>query len=361
MTTPGPAPNPFAAWLLRYREDPVAFVREVLGAEPWGWQADVLEALAAEERRVSIRSGHRVGKSCLLAWVVLWHALTRFPQKTLCLAATERQMFNALVPEIKLWHNRIQDADVRDLLVVQTEQIKHAVRPAESFIVFAAARSENPEAIAGAHSQGSVLIVVDEGSGVPDAAYESLAGAMGGPQAITLIAGNPVRRRGFFADTQTRLAKRPGQPTDGAWLTFHVSSKDNVNVDQDIVGDIRRRYGENSNAYRVRVLGEFPVSEDDTIISYEKVAAALDRDVRPEEAPWVWGLDVAAGGEDRTVLLRRKGNMAYRPEVWYKLDPMQVAGRIKDQWDRCPAPTRPKVIFVDVIIWGAGVCSRLRE
>ena len=50
-------------FIQRYRDAPVAFVREVLGAEPDVWQGELLTAVARGVRRVSARSGHGVGKA----------------------------------------------------------------------------------------------------------------------------------------------------------------------------------------------------------------------------------------------------------------------------------------------------------
>ena len=65
-------PNPFAIAAARYVRAPIAFVREVLGAEPDPWQLEALRALAKGHTRIAIRSGHGVGKSCLAAWVIVW-------------------------------------------------------------------------------------------------------------------------------------------------------------------------------------------------------------------------------------------------------------------------------------------------
>ena len=63
------AQNPFAVATARYARAPIAFVREVLGTEPDAWQIQALRSFARGHTRVSIRSGHGVGKSCLAAWV----------------------------------------------------------------------------------------------------------------------------------------------------------------------------------------------------------------------------------------------------------------------------------------------------
>lgn len=359
---------PDSAWeefINDYKDDPVLFVREVLGADPFPWQAEVLQAYGSGERRISIRSGHRVGKSAVLSWMAIHQLLFRFPQKTIVMAATEKQLFNALMPEIRQWI-AIMPQPVQDCLLVQSEYIRHKKRPEASFLSAVAVRTENPEAIAGAHSggafgEGFILIICDEASGIPDVVFESLAGSMAGKNATTILAGNPVRRTGFFAQTHSRL-RQTEKREPGLWKTFHVSSEHNPNVSEDLAADIAARYGVESNAYRVRVLGEFPVSEGDSIIPYDVVVAAGGREVAQQTAPMVWGVDVAAHGDDRTILAKRRGNIVPQPaKVWRKLDPMQITSKLKQEYDETPAADRPTAIYVDVLLWGAAVVARCRE
>src|SRR5262245_2666258 len=63
------------SWL-KSKDHPLIFVREVLGATPEPWQAEALEAVGKHDR-VSIRSGHGVGKTTFESWLILWFLLTR--------------------------------------------------------------------------------------------------------------------------------------------------------------------------------------------------------------------------------------------------------------------------------------------
>ena len=64
--------NPYIDFLKRYQSDPIAFVEHVLKATPQPWQAELLTAIQSGERKMSIRSGHGVGKSTAAAWAMLW-------------------------------------------------------------------------------------------------------------------------------------------------------------------------------------------------------------------------------------------------------------------------------------------------
>ena len=72
-----------------------------------------------------------------------------------------------------------------------------------------------------------------------------------------------------------------------------VSSAESTRVDPSYVSEMSERYGPESNAFRVRVLGQFPAGSDDTFIPGELVDSAMNRDtVLDSGAPIIWGLDV---------------------------------------------------------------------
>lgn len=341
-------------WRDKYQGDIIAFVREVLGAEPWPWQLLVLQQYNLRTKRISIRSGHRVGKTTILAWMALHHILFRYPQKTQITAPTEKQLYNALWAEVKKWNDRLPK-ELQDLIEIKHDRAELRAKPGLSFTTCATSRAETPEALQGVHSDW-VLLIGDEASGIPEAVYEAAVGSMAGPHAMTVLAGNPVRGQGFFFDTHGKLADM--------WFTLKVSCLDvPEQVTADFIEDVKRRYGENSNAFRIRVLGEFPVSDDDTVIPFDLVEAALTRDVSTSAtAPIIWGVDCARFGRDRSTLAKRQGNKLMEPvRAWVKLDSMQLASRIKLEWDECPDKFRPADINIDVIGWGAGTVDRLRE
>ena len=65
-----------------YRNDPVRFVREILGVEPFDYQAEFLREVAST-RRLSVRSGHGTGKSTTASWAMLWFLMLKFPARLL--------------------------------------------------------------------------------------------------------------------------------------------------------------------------------------------------------------------------------------------------------------------------------------
>lgn len=344
--------NVFIQWIMRYRDQPVLFAREVLGVEPDPWQADLMMAVAKGERRISVRSGHGVGKSTTVAILCLWYLLTRYPVKIVITAPTSAQLFDALFAEIKRWVNQLPP-QVQELLNVKSDRIEIAAAPETGFISARTSRAESPEALQGIHAD-NVLLVADEASGVPEAVFEAAAGSMSGEEACTILLGNPTRSSGFFFDTHNRLKDQ--------WWTRRVSCVDSPRVSVAYVEEMKQRYGEDSNAYRVRVLGEFPLSDDDTVVPMHLIEAAMARDlVEDEKAHAIWALDVARFGTDRSALAKRRGQVITEIKKWAGLDLMQLTGAVVAEYQSTLHHLRPAEILVDSIGLGSGVVDRLRE
>lgn len=347
---------------------PEQFVEEVLGATPDDWQRAVLRDYGASAPGVSIRSCHGPGKTTVLAWCILHQLVTRFPQKTVSTAPTKNQLEDALIAETKAWLSRLPEP-LHPLFEAKSDRIELVASRAESFVSFRVARAETPEALQGVHAPW-VLIIPDEASGVPEPVFEAAAGSMAGANRTTIMAGNPTRTAGTFFDSHHR--------TSHLWKTYHIygdpkmrntyqhpNSYYSARVPESFVKMMAARYGEESNAYRVRVLGEFPRSDLDTVIPYELVASAKEREIamiRGAMVREVWGLDVAWKGDDRSALCKRRGKVVPEPvRVWRDMEAMQLVGAVKAEWDARPDDDKPVQINVDAINYGEGVASRLRE
>ena len=344
--------NPLEEFVLRYKDDPVLFVKEVLGATPYDYQAEFLDALASGERKMSVRSGHGTGKSTTSSWAMLWYVLLRFPNKVVVTAPTSGQLFDALFAELKRWINELPP-QLQVLLTVKSDRVELTAAPAEAFISARTSRAETPEALAGVHSQ-NVLLVVDEASGVPEKVFEAASGSMSGHSATTILLSNPTRSSGTFFESQTRLAS--------TWWTRRWSCVESPLVSEDFIDEMRARFGEDSNAFRIRVLGEFPMADDDTIIPFHLADSAIKRDIEiPEDTKPIWGLDVARFGADKTALCKRYGNVVTEITSWQGLDLMQTVGRVMAEYEGLSPSMRPSEILVDSIGVGGGVVDRLRE
>tara|TARA_R100000808_G_scaffold19871_1_gene43073 strand:+ start:384 stop:1790 length:1407 start_codon:yes stop_codon:yes gene_type:complete len=343
----------WTAFIKRYKDDPVGYCKHVIGMEPLPWQADVMRAIASGERRLSIRSGHGVGKSSCAATLLLWYMTTRYPCKVVVTAPTAAQLYDALFAETKRRLKELPPA-INKLFEATSDRIVLKSSPTEAFCSARTSSRERPESLAGVHSE-NVLLIVDEASGVPEEVFESAAGSMSGHNATTLLLGNPVRGNGFFYRTHTELAPD--------WWTQKVSCYDNPLVSDDFIRDMGARYGESSNSFRVRVLGEFPQADEDTLVPLHLIEAALVRDVEASEtAPVIWGVDCARYGSDRSALAKRRGNTLMEPpKTWRDKSTMELCGIIQSEYDSTPIMDRPDEICIDVIGIGAGVVDRCIE
>lgn len=351
------------AWI-ESRNDPLRFATGVLGIPMPGqpesgkglqalepWQVQVFEAIKGGTLRLSIRSGHGVKKSATLSILVLWFLLTRTDVKIPVIAGSQDQLSQTTWKEIAFWARQLPDP-LREQIEVQAERVVVKAFPDEAFAVARTASKDNPMALQGFHSR-NILIAVDEASAVSDEAYEVGQGALSTPGALAILMGNPNKASGFFYRTHTDLRDR--------WWTLKVSSED-VPTARHHIDDIVKAYGKSSNTYRVRVAGEFPVADDETLISLELAESAVGRQIAPMSVLPVWGLDPARMGMDRSALCKRRGNVVLEPiKVFQQRDTMTLAGLIVREWDETPVDDRPHEICVDSIGIGAGVYDRLEE
>lgn len=335
--------------------DPAQFVRECLGVEPLPWQAEFL-TLVANNPRVAVRSGHGVGKTSALSWLIFWFLLTNADCKVGLTAPTQDQLRDNLFGELRRWHSQMKQP-FRDWITLDADRVTVAEK--KNVAVARTARKEQPEAFQGLHAP-KMLAIVDEASGVDNAIFEASMGFLTSKGARMVLTGNPTQPEGFFYDCFHR--------NRSLWKTLRVSCLDEValrgaeHADMEAISHlVGVTYGYDSNAYRIRVLGEFPDASADGVIPLHLVEAAVGRNVETNpKAPIVWGLDIARFGDDRTALVKRQANrLLEKPIIWVKLDNMQIAGRVKLAYDE--AKQKPEEIMVDVIGWGAGVVDRLRE
>ncbi len=327
------------------------FCENILDITLAPWQRTVLKWLDSGETRISIVSGNGPGKTMLCSIIADHFLLFRNGVKIPVTAPSSSQLRDGLHPECIKWIKLLPDF-LRDQLDYTQDRITRNDDPENNFISFRTARKETPEALSGIHAN-HVLCIVDEASGVHDDVYESAQGTMSTPGSIFIMISNGTRLSGYFYNTHHRLKD--------LWKTLSVSSFDATTVDEQFVKTIIKTYGIDSNQYRIRVLGEFPTSEEDSLIGREYCLSAVDRDIiAPYSATRVWGLDVGRGG-DNSALLKRQGDVIHGIKQWNIKDLMQTVGIVYQEWKDTKPNERPEAIYVDSIGIGAGVADRLRE
>jgi hypothetical protein len=271
---------------------PALFAQEALGADPTPQQWEGSKALV-ERRRVSVRSGHGTGKSTFEAWCILWFLACYFPAKVPCTAPTSHQLDDVLWAEIAKWHRKLKERlpALADKFDWTAERYFLKEAPDESFAVPRTSRPEQPEALQGFHSD-NLLFLIDEASGIPEMVFQVAEGALSTEGTFVFMAGNPTRMEGYFHASHHRQR--------AMWAALHWNGEDSPLVSKSHVDEMRRKYGEESAIYRIRVRGDF-AGNPDGVIPLSIIEGAVGRAVKPFGAE-VWGVDVARFGDDRSAL-----------------------------------------------------------
>lgn len=315
------------------------------------WQCKVIEELDAGETKESIRSAVGVGKTALVSWLAVHFVLFRDDVKVIVTSPSFNQLMDGIIPEVRKWCGRLPPW-LRDQLEITTERVTRKPDGANNFISFRTARKETPEALQGIHAT-HVLLLVDEASGVHETVYEAGQGTMSTPGSIAVLISNPTRVTGLFYKTHKKLKK--------LWRTHKITSFESTRVDPSFPKQMEATYGLNSQQYKVRVLGEFPEGNADSVIPRLWVEEAMAREIVPTGRELkVWGVDPGRGG-DPTGFCERMGRGITELREWYDDNVMLIVGHIKVKWDALAPSQRPVTIFVDVIGLGAGIVDRLEE
>ena len=97
----------------RWRTSPVRYVQQRFGMDPTPQQATILHALVPPGAKVSVRSGHGIGKSACAAWAILWHLETHDYTKVPCTAPTAHQLRDILWGELSKWRRHADEQSAR--------------------------------------------------------------------------------------------------------------------------------------------------------------------------------------------------------------------------------------------------------
>lgn len=297
-------------------DSPLAFVRVMWGLIPqerWEefqlgkhitWQqAEILSAVERaiqnkDKKRISIRSGHGIGKSTTLAWLILWFLFTRPFSQVPCTAPTSDQLFDVLWKELAKWIYKLPK-EIQTQFEWSTTYIRMKERPETWFARARTARKEAPEALAGIHGE-HVLFICDEASGIPEEIYNVAEGALTGEKFLVILISNPTRLTGYFYDTHHRDRE--------AWQTLNFSSLDSPIVEADFAERIVEKHGRDSDEYAIRVLGDFPKADSVDAKGYIPLFSENDLHYTQDatfNGTTRLGIDPAGEGKNKTAYVIR--------------------------------------------------------
>ena len=338
--------------ILYYSNYPVEFVEDIIGAKPDAAQAKILQSVA-DNQMTSVRSGHGVGKSTVEAWAVIWFMLTRPFPKIPCTAPTQHQLFDILWAEISKWLRHSQG--LSSALIWTKEKLYLKDHPEEWFAVGRTASTA--DALQGFHAE-HLLYIIDEAPGVSDKIFEPVLGSLSTPNAKLLMCGNPSQLSGFFYDSHHKNRAN--------YQTFHIDGRSSSRVSPEFVQAIIQMYGEDSDVFRVRVAGEFPLQADDIFIPLSLVERSIMTEFAPRARPLQVhiGCDVARFGDDKTVIGCKVDEQVRFYKKRQGQDTMQTADDIVllgEELVRRYQLAEPIPVKVDDGGVGGGVVDRLRQ
>jgi len=278
----------------RWREDPLAFFRNVLGVEPWSRQEEIID-LAKNHRRVAVASGNKIGKSVTAVGLALWFYSSYEDARVIFSSTTSRQVDAILWRELRMVlyrsgrcvdckrkdplgtsiprpcpHSAIIDGHVNDLA-------RSGMR-SNNFREIVGFTAREAEAVAGISGK-NLFYIVDEASGVPDLIFEAIEGNRAGGARIIMFS-NPTRNEGeFFEAFHTKA---------DFYKTLSISSEENPNYQSrreiipglathEWIEEKRQEWGEDNPWWKVRVLGQFATSEERKILSIHAIRQAEER------------------------------------------------------------------------------------
>lgn len=286
----------------RYWEKPAAFAEEILGMQTWSRQRDILDAYVAH-KRVSVTSGHKIGKSNTAAIIalhfycskddarvvftsttsrqvdaILWRELGKIRSKAGCCLACRRACALAKRPEPRPCpHSSLVGGTMNSLA-------RSGFR-APDFREISGFTARDAEAVAGI-SGANLLYLPDEASGIDEAIFQAIEGNRAGGGRIVMFS-NPTRTEGEFYRSQTDKALRVAKDgtTTGFYYAIQVSSEETPNVVEkrevipglathEWVAEKAEEWGVDSPLYQIRVRGKFVKNESGKIISVALITEA---------------------------------------------------------------------------------------
>lgn len=303
------------------RNDIFKFCR-ALNFSPTEQQAEVLSAIQSlaycgRPTHMAVKSGQGPGKTTLASIAGLWRALRNFMGLTIVTAPTMRQCKEVWLAEAR---KRVMNAhsDVQKFFDVRATEIE--ILGTEDWGIKLASASK-PENMQGFHND-NLSFIVDEASGVSREIIETIMGTLSNKDKMFLMIGNPNTRDSAFFDAFNRDRAK--------WWTRTLNAEESPIVDKANIRRLEEIYGRDSDIFRVRVLGEFPLQDPNTVMNSDDADACTRTDkiamIRASNVKQ-FGIDFARFGDDASGYYRRSGNAIVGSHIQYKAEPDTIITR----------------------------------
>lgn len=213
--------------------------------------------------------------------------------------------------------------------------------------------ADNPDSLRGIYLDG---VVIDEVAQIkPEVWGEIIRPALADRKGWAVFIGTP-KGINLFSQTYDKALELMSRG-DPDWVAMLYSVDQTGVIDEKELAALKNEMSDNE--FRQEFLCDFAAANDDALISIDLVRSAVTRHYREHEfdqAPLIYGVDVARFGNDSSVIFKRRGLIAYEPIVLRNIDNMALADRIAIE----QAKDHPDAIFIDAG-GGQGVIDRLRQ
>ncbi len=284
--------------------------------------------------RDATTSGHGIGKSALVAMIILFIASTRPFCKGVVTANTSEQLRTKTWGELGKWKSRCITGHWFTYNNGKGNMtLYHNDHPQSWRVDALTCREENSESFAGLHAaQSSPFYIFDEASAVPDKIWEVAEGGLTDGEPFWFVFGNPTRNTGRFRECFRHFRKR--------WHNRQVDSRTAKMTNKKLIGEWIQDYGLDSDFVKVRVRGIFPSASEHQFIPQNLIDAAMGREVSESavaHAPKIIGVDPAWDGGDEFTIYLRQGLHSKLLGVYEKNDDdvrmAHIIANFEDQYD----------------------------
>jgi hypothetical protein len=323
------------AQITKWREHPSQMVRELFSVEPDPWQEEALEAFPNHQRMAFLAS-KGPGKTACLSWLAWNFLLTRSHPKIAATSITGDNLSDGLWTEMAKWLNA---SPLLQKHFIWTKTRIFAREHSETWWMAARTwpQSGDPDrqadTLAGLHAD-YILFIIDESGGVPTSVLAAAEAALAtGIEAHIVQAGNPISLEGslYAAHSRRRL-----------WHVIEINGdpenpQRSKRISLQWATDYIAEHGGRDDPWvMVNVLGKFPASSLNALLTMAEVEAAMERRYTLHDigqAALVLGVDVARFGDDKSSIVPRRGIQCFQPVNHRGLTSTQGAAVVARLWD----------------------------
>lgn len=314
--------------LKQLQTDPTYFLKLELGINKiWDGQKDILKKIASYNR-VSVASGHALGKDYITAAIILWFLYCFPPAIVIATAPSARQVEKVIWGELgEKFNNAKRPLGGRLLntqLIVSDKMRWYAI----GFTTKDVHKQQGK--FQGFH-QKNILVVFSEAQAIERTIWEQAESLMTAGNAKWLAIGNPLVPFGSFYETF-----QPGTVWENIWLDCENSP--NVRSGKEIipglcskkwVDEMAKKYGKTHPIYITKVKGQFVKTGTNALVQPEWLDWAANSAITySSDDVLIAGVDPARHGENKTIITIRRGMKVIEVQKYEKRTTTEVTGEI---------------------------------